>query len=241
MRCTSSMRASLSASVYLTRRAFEKQLNTSPTTAFHYYCQLDHRKHDPQLKRYMRREWEMLSITKKRLYYAFYFHFKNVNYKKMNKFELAKFLEIPTPATSEYMLFRNTFKCKFEIAWIENIRRQRIAGRGQLIKQSAIAGGHRLSVYTQQDYRQLKEEATNYASRYRQMCKECRRVWTEKVTLKQKIMIRRKWEEQRQIFEERIVQELEALEANLNRLTQVELRQKCFLTEDSCGEPLKKK
>ncbi|SJM86525.1 uncharacterized protein ZBIST_2904 [Zygosaccharomyces bailii] len=244
MRCTNVIRASLSPNVYLTRRAFDKQLNTLPSTAFHYYCQLqvDHlTEPDPQLKRHIRREWDLLSVTKKRLYYAFYFHFKGINHRKMNKFEFAKFLEIPTPASSEYMLFRNTFKYKFEMAWIDNLKRQRTTGRGQVIKHATITGGHRLTVYAQLNNLRLQQEAMDYTSRYQQMCRECRRVWKEKVSLKQRIVIRDKWEEQKQIFEERIRNEIDALEINLNRLTHFDLRREFYDTVELCRVPLKKK
>lgn len=245
MRCTSIIRASLSSTIFTTRKSFERQLDNSPTTAFHYYCQLqyDSRVNDDlQWKKFIRREWEMLSHTKKRLYCAFYFHFKGIDYKSLNKFELAKFLEIPTPATSEYMMFRNLFKFKFDNAWLENVKKLKDSnGMGQLVKRSPIAGGHRLTIYIPLNRDRLRMEATNYTKRYQQMCRECRRVWNEKVTVEQRSVIRKKWEQQKREFKDHIDNEIEALKMNLNGLNQLELRQEYFLFEDKNDEAMKKK
>ncbi|GAV47681.1 hypothetical protein ZYGR_0H05270 [Zygosaccharomyces rouxii] len=245
MRCTYSLRASLSSTVFTTRKSFERQLDNSPTTAFHYYCQLQHDpriNNDLQWKKFMRREWEMLSHTRKRLYCAFYFHFKGIDYKSLNKFELAKFLELPTPATSEYMMFRNIFKSKFDNAWLENLRKLNdVNNKGRLVKRSPITGGHRLTVYVPLNRNQLQFEATNYTKRYQQMCRECRHVWNEKVTIEQKSLIREKWEQEKQAFNDNIHNEIDALKINLNRLNQLGLRQEYLLFEENSGESMKKK
>ncbi|GCF01307.1 hypothetical protein ZYGM_001127 [Zygosaccharomyces mellis] len=245
MRGTNSLRASLSSTIFTTRRSFERQLDTSPTTAFHYYCQLQHSQRvntDLQWKKFMRREWELLSLTKKRLYYAFYFHFKGVDHKGLNKFELAKFLEIPTPAASEYMMFRNTFKYKFDNAWLENSKKlNNLNNKGRLVKRSSITGGHRLTVHIPLNRDKLQSEATNYTKRYQQMCRECRRVWNEKVTVEQKLVIREKWEQEKQAFNDSMHTEIDALKINLTKLNQLELRQEYLLFEESGGESIKKK
>lgn len=216
----------MSSTIFTTRKSFERQLDSSSTTAFHYYCQLQHdprNNNDLQWKRFMRREWEMLSITRKRLYYAFYFHFKGIDYKNLNKFELAKFLEIPTPATSEYMMFRNVFKFKFDNAWLETLKKLgELKNKGKLVKKASITGGHRLTVnYVPFNRNQLEKEATNYTKRYQQMCKECRRVWNEKVTTEQRSIIREKWENEKQEFDEIIRNEIGALKINLNMLNRL--------------------
>ncbi|GAV52694.1 hypothetical protein ZYGR_0AG06850 [Zygosaccharomyces rouxii] len=245
MRCTYSLRASLSSTVFTTKKSFERQLDTSPTTAFHYYCQLQHDSkinNELQWKKFMRREWELLSLTRKRLYYAFYFHFKGIDYKSLNNFELAKFLEIPTPAASEYMMFRNIFKFKFDNAWLDNLKKLNdLNHKGRLVKKSPITGGHRLTVFIPLNQDQLQSEATNYTKRYQQMCRECRRVWNEKVTMEQKLIIREKWEQEKQVFNENIRDELDALKINLNRLNQLGLRHEYLLFEENSGESTKKK
>lgn len=247
------IRAQLSQVVYTTKKSFQKQLDSIPATAFDYYYQskikelqqsscnllsndfLSASQQNTAFKRHIRKEWELLSNTKRRLYYAFFFHFTKINHKVLNKYELAKVMEIPTPATSEYMLFRNKFKYKFDRIWQEEdmkIKRK----SGIILRHNTIGGGHRITISGKvKDINSTsysgEEELTNLIIRFQKMCRECRHVWNEKVTDEQKCEIRNKWEDQKHQFDLKLDQETEILEYNLKKLMQVKLGPKSLSVE----------
>lgn len=247
------IKAQLSQIVYSTKKSFKKQLDSLPATAFDYYYQsrikelqqnscnllsndfLSGSQQNTAFKRHIRKEWESLSNTKRRLYYAFFFHFTKINHKVLNRYELAKVMEIPTPATSEYMLFRSKFKYKFDRIWQEeNMKNKRKTGI--ILRHNAIGSGHRIIISGKvKDLNSTsnsgEEELTNLIERFQKMCRECRHVWNEKVTDEQKFEIKNKWEDQKHQFDLKLDQETEILEYNLKKLIQVKLGPKSLLVE----------
>ncbi|QLQ79677.1 hypothetical protein HG537_0C03250 [Torulaspora globosa] len=228
MRASYVLKAQLSRIFYGSQGSFERQLNNLPTTAFQYYywCKLkelckyskDFMNEDliscgqqsNTFRRYIRKEWDLLSASKKRLYYAFFFHFTKIDYRSLKKCELARILEIPTPAISEYMLFRNKFKHKYDTIWFQE-------GKDRSKKRSIMAG-HAISISIHE-----KESSLNLTKRFQKMCRECRYVWNKKISDDQKDEIRIKWELQKQQFDLQLARELEALSFNLNRLLKMNI------------------
>lgn len=225
MRVSLVLRAQLSHAFYGSKGSFERELNSLPTTAFQYYYSSklkELRKYSDQFmrtdvlscgqqsntfRRYIRKEWDLLSTSKKRLYYAFFFHFTKTDYRDLNKYELARILEIPTPAISEYMLFRNKFKNKYDTLWFQERKerpRKRILMAGRIVSISCRSS--------------QKEDHLNLTKRFQKMCRECRQVWNKKISDEQKDEIRNKWEIQKQQFDLQLTRELEALAGNLSKL-----------------------
>lgn len=231
MRASYVLRAQLSRTFYGSQGSFEKQLNNLPTTAFQYYywsklkelCKysedlvnsdrLSCGQQSNTFRRYIRKEWDLLSASKKRLYYAFFFHFTKIDYRALKKYELARILEIPTPAISEYMLFRNNFKHKYDAIWYQE--------RKERPKKRSIMAGHLISLSIRNSHE--KESRLNLTKRFQKMCRECRYVWNKKISNEQKDEIRTKWELQKQQFDLQLARELEALSFNLNRLLKMNL------------------
>ena len=254
MRITNILRAQLCESVYNTKKSFQKQLKRMPSTIFQYYYQLqikqlhksygsnteyilDFAQQNTHFKRYIRDEWDTLSMTKKRLYNALYFHFSQVDYRSINKFELARIMEIPTPAFSEYMLFRNKFKKQYEKIWKENqINPEPIS---LIVKSSNIqkiisrrhhCQSSKLTVKEQNASKGLKE-IIDFTKRFQEMCKECKHVWNVQVTEEQKSEVRSKWEQQVLEFEELMDREVELLVSNLKKLSQIDPSSQALVTE----------
>ncbi|QLL32802.1 hypothetical protein HG536_0D03240 [Torulaspora globosa] len=226
MRASYVLGAQLSKIFYGSKGSFKRQLNNLPTTAFQYYywsklkelCKYSEGFVDSDLlscgqqsntfRRYIRKEWDLLSASKKRLYYAFFFHFTKIDYKALKKYELARILEIPTPAISEYMLFRNKFKHKYDTICFQE--------RKERLKKRSIMAGHAISISIRNSHE--KESRLNLTKRFQKMCRECRLVWNKKISNEQKDEIRTKWELEKQQFDLQLARELEALSFNLNRL-----------------------
>ena len=85
MKVTLLLKAQLSPVSYTTKKSFQRQLNRTPYTAFQYFFQLEvqklhnvskyeditnYLKGNSNFKRFRRNEWDSMSLTKKRLYYA---------------------------------------------------------------------------------------------------------------------------------------------------------------------------
>lgn len=233
--------AQLSQAVYVSKRSFEKELDSLPTTAFQYYYHskikelqsgsndfhntdiLSCGQHNNAFRRFIRKEWNSLSTTKKRLYYAFFFHFTGVDHTSLNKYELARILEIQTPAISDYMLFRNKFKYKFDNVWYQE-REQRSRKRRMVLKHNPIGFGHTITISSRISVH--GEESFSLTAKFQKMCRECRHTWNQKITEEQKLEIRNIWEEQKRQFDTILATEREALGNNLNRLSKMNLDSK---------------
>lgn len=241
MRGSSALRAQLSSAVYTSKRSFEKDLDSLPTTAFQYYYHskvkelrdnsdesyaseiLNSGQQNIAFRRFVRKEWDLLSTTKRRLYYAFFFHFTGVDHNTLNKYELAKVLEIQTPATSDYMLFRNKFKYKFDHLWYQE-REQRSRTRSIVLKHNPIGYGHKITISSRIGV--SDEESYSSIRRFQKMCRECRHTWNQDITAEQKLDIRSKWEEQKRQFNAILAIERKALAYNLSRLLKLNLDSK---------------
>lgn len=216
MRSSSVLGAQLSYAVYGSKGSFERELNSVPATVFQYYYRSKLKELVPwssglesnAFRRHIRKEWDLLSTSRKRLYYAFFFHFTKTDYRSLNKYELARILEIPTPAISEYMLFRNNFKNKYDDMGLQE-RKMRPGKRNTVVGRLVMIS-HRTAI---QD-----DERLNLTKRFQKMCRECRYVWNKKISAEQKEDIRSKWEDQKNEFELSLTRELEALSSNLSRL-----------------------
>lgn len=119
MKATLLLKAQLSPVSYTTKKSFQRQLNRTPYTAFQYFFQLEvqklhnvskyediinHVRGNSNFKRFARNEWDSMSLTKKRLYYASFCQSMDIDILNVSKIELAKRLEIPIPAMSEYLI-----------------------------------------------------------------------------------------------------------------------------------------
>ncbi|KAM3162779.1 hypothetical protein ACU8KH_03041 [Lachancea thermotolerans] len=230
MRISLSLNAFISPISVASRKSFEK-LDKTPSTVFQYYYQLQlkslNRSGLPadilepvntghnSLRRYVRKEWESLSMSKKRVYHALYFHFIKLNYKELAPEEFAKRLELPIPISSEYLLFRNKFKLEFDRIWKEQCKKdhhgrsRRIylrTGSSNLLKASRTIKG--------------TESGFDYDStrQFQEMCRQCRKVWREKVTSDQKAQMVEILQKNRQEFKLKLEQEVKILDSLQNAL-----------------------
>lgn len=235
------LKAQLSQVVYLSKKSFERELNSLPHTAFQYYYyskikELRNSSSDPYttdilgcrqqnnaFRRFIRREWNLLSASKKRLYYAFFFHFTGTDHNTLNKYELARVLEIQTPAISDYMLFRNKFKYKFDNVWRQETE-QRSRKKKVVLKRNTIGGGHAITISGGSNV--LNGESHSLTKRFQKMCRECRRTWNQRISDEQRLEIRHKWEDEKRHFETIVAAERAALETNLSRLSKMNLDSK---------------
>lgn len=254
MHTSRALKARFSQEVYLTKRSFEKQLDNLPNTAFQYYYQTKIKElqekssigrlndtfgfaqQNSAFRRYIRKEWELLSITKRRLYYAFFFHFTGINYRSLNNYELARVMEIPTPAISEYMLFRNKFKNKFDNIWHEEnlgIKRNKnaILRRNSSYPLIGLISSTTNNQITELSKAEEEVEMTNLTRRFREMCRECRNVWSTHISEERKREIRDKWEEQKYEFELQLQHETKILDNNLKKVLKAKFRRKSLCIE----------
>lgn len=250
MHCSKVLRAQLSQTVYHTKKAFDKRLDSVPTTAFHYYYQtkikemqtysgpsssrdqLNFAHYNNGFKRYIRKEWSLLSGTRRRLYYAFFFHFTKIDHTTLNECELARIMEISTPAISEYMLFRNKYKSKFDTIWSEQEatvqskktpgtrRNAKISDESMKVTLSNTQRDHLLSLSVDN----TRDDIKNLTKRFREMCRECRTAWETCISDGRKLEIKKKWQEQKRRFELQLQYERRILDYNLNKLSQIDFR-----------------
>lgn len=236
MRPTPYFTAQLSILNITSRRSFDK-LDRTPSTVFQYYYRLQIKQlhkysqyidslesmnQNNPFRRQVRKEWDALSLSKKRVYHALYFHFLKLDFRKLSQEELAKRLEIPVPTSSEYLLFRNKFKSKFDYMW-----EKQYTGRLEIeVKvRSDTFGKFKITRYATKKKEDL-DSITNFTERFQKMCRECKRIWKEKVSEEQKDEIRSKLRENRKKFELQMEKEVEALESLQENLT-------CILDKDT--------
>ncbi|EJS41717.1 YOR114W [Saccharomyces arboricola H-6] len=270
MKVTLLLKAQLSSVSYTTRKSFQKQLDRSPYTAFQYFFQLEVQKlhnvskydditsyvrGNSNFKRFTRNEWDNMSLTKKRLYYASFCQSMNIDIWSVSKIELAKRLEIPIPAMSEYLFFRNKFKLKFDSHWsslehnnyrnpsrpstmrkngaAETYPRNRtitsvskIKPRKRLVAMKRIS---RSEDFTNDHSHEAQKHFDDYMKRFQQMCKECRYAWNEKVGCDQKLEIRKKLHLCRSKFEEMMDNEIQVLQKNMEIMSKFGHRSETYL------------
>ncbi|SCW02428.1 LAFE_0F06216g1_1 [Lachancea fermentati] len=233
MRIYTACRAHISLLEVVSKKSFEK-LDRTPPTVFHYYYQLqlkdlhkmstgdeilEFANRNNAFKRHIRKEWDSLSISRKRVYHCLYFHFARINYGKMSYEELAKRLEIPIPVSSEYLLFRNSFKAKFDALWEESQKRNRSLEGKSLQLRSRSFGKFKVTRIYKKDAE--LEDYNDYNRRFRNMCKECRLMWKEQVTEEQKIEITKKLKDARNNFLNRMDNEIKALDALQENMSKI--------------------
>ncbi|CCE63665.1 hypothetical protein TPHA_0F01820 [Tetrapisispora phaffii CBS 4417] len=230
--------AQLSNTIYNTKQTFKNDNKPNLVTSFQYYYSLQFNKlnlgdntsigmiknisYNTNFKRYIRKEWDLLSTTSKRLYTALYIYDNNINYKSLNAFELAKMMEIETPVSSEYMLFRCNFKKHFELINNEqkgNSMKRTIINRYHVSLQKRILGVRRNSGIKINKY--IQSENKNISRTYQEFCRECRKVWKENVSELMKEQLREKLNTQTIKFESVIEKERDILEMNLNRISNI--------------------
>lgn len=271
MKATLLLKAQLSPVSYTTKKSFQRQLNRTPYTAFQYFFQLEVQKlhnvskyediinyvrGNSNFKRFARNEWDTMSLTKKRLYYASFCQSMDIDILNVSKIELAKRLEIPIPAMSEYLLFRNKFKVKFDshcsslerkdrksvprpsitrkVATTEICSKSRSnTPLGKINPRKRLVALKRIS-RSENTAKNHSHEAQNYLydymKRFQQMCKECRYAWNEKVDYDQKLEIRKKLQVWRAKFEEVMDNEIQILQKNMDIMSKFGLRSESYLT-----------
>ncbi|CAI4036418.1 hypothetical protein SMKI_15G2620 [Saccharomyces mikatae IFO 1815] len=270
MKVTLLLKAQLSPVSYTTKKSFQRQLNRSPFTAFQYFFQLEVQKlhnvskyediinyarGNTNFKRFKRNEWDSMSLTKKRLYYASFCQSMNIDIWKVSKVELAKRLEIPIPVMSEYLLFRNKFKVKFDSRWssleskaYKNVSRpptrktvvtevcsknrtitsvNKIKPRKRLVAMKRIP---RSENFAKNHSHEAQENLYDYMKRFQQMCKECRYAWNEKVDCDQKLEIREKLQLWRSKFEKMMDNEIQILQKNMDIMSKFNPRSEAYFT-----------
>lgn len=271
MKVTLLLKAQLSPVSYTTKKSFQRQLNRTPYTAFQYFFQLEvqklhnvskyediinHVRGNSNFKRFARNEWDSMSLTKKRLYYASFCQSMNIDVRNVSKVELAKRLEIPIPAMSEYLLFRNKFKVKFDSHCSSLERKDRksiprssitrrtattdicsknrsntsvskIKPRKRLVAMKRISRSENI---TESHSREAQNYLYDYMKRFQQMCKECRYAWNEKVDYDQKLEIRKKLQLWRSKFEEMMDNEVQILQKNMDTMSKFGFRSESYLT-----------
>ncbi|CAI4064198.1 hypothetical protein N7582_002609 [Saccharomyces uvarum] len=270
MKVTLLLKAHLSPVSYTTKKSFQRQLDRSPYTAFQYFFQLEvqklhnvskyeditnYLKGNSNFKRFRRNEWDSMSLTKKRLYYASFCQSMSIDVWNVSKVELAKRLEIPIPAMSEYLFFRNKFKLKFDSHWsalepnnyknhsrpstarknvTEAYSRSRtitsvnkMQPRKRLVTMKRISCSENFSNNQSDD---AQKHLYDYMKRFQLMCKECRYAWNEKVDYDQKLEIRKKLQLWRLKFEEMMDNEIQILQNNMETMSKFGHRSEEYLT-----------
>lgn len=223
MRFTLHLYARPSSILVSCKKAFKKSAQKDIGTVFNYYYNMQVKKFgnttlmrfNNSFKRYIRSEWDNLSATKKRLYYAMFFEQHNLSPSELTSYELARCLEIEKPAASEYLMFRNRFKSKFDRLW-----RQNSEVNMKLIFQSgSIANNyHEFSPGRAKRSIQHIDPNRDYILRFKEMCKECRRIWNTKVGEEEKKTIHEHWLNAQQEFKNTLDIEIEVIKLNLEKL-----------------------
>ncbi|SCV02972.1 LAME_0H06678g1_1 [Lachancea meyersii CBS 8951] len=218
------LRANVSRTAFLNRRSFER-LDTMPATVFQYYYQLQVKNlhfnvpeadlicwinRNSSFRRYKRKEWESLSLSKKRIYHALYFHFTGLSYRTIGHEELARKLEYPIPAASDYLLFRNGFKAKFDLLWEEQQKHDVMKRTPKLMLRSGSSGLVKKTRFLAAKAGKTDSDLTR---RFHDMCRECRRIWREEVDNIQRTEIAEKLREERRFFEKLMSKEIEILDS----------------------------
>ncbi|CAI4051583.1 hypothetical protein SKDZ_15G2610 [Saccharomyces kudriavzevii ZP591] len=271
MKVTLLLKAQLSPVSYTTKKSFQRQLDHLPSTAFQYFFQLEVQKlhnvskykdiinyvrGNSNFKRFTRNEWDNMSLTKKRLYYASFCQSMNIDIWNVSKVELAKRLEIRIPAMSEYLFFRNKFKVKFDSHWSSLERKDyrsiskssvtrkngateiysknraiasvsKIKPRKRLVAMKRIS---RLDNLANDHPNDAQEHLYDYMKRFQQMCKECRYAWNEKVDYDQKLEIREKLQLWKSKFEEMMDNEIQILQKNMEIMSKFGHGSEVYLT-----------
>ncbi|CEP61862.1 mitochondrial HMG-box protein CIM1 LALA0_S04e02388g [Lachancea lanzarotensis] len=223
MRINCTLHANVSRTAFANRKSFER-LDTMPTTVFQYYFQLQVKdlhvysrdadlipwiNRNSSFKRYKRKEWDSLSMSKRRIYNALYFRFTGLDYRTLGHEEVARRLEIPIPPISDYLLFRNSFKSQFDPLWDEQRKRDLLIRSPKMILRSRFSGVVKSPRFSATYSRESDSDLTK---RFQDMCRECRRTWLEKVDSMQKAEIGEKLREQRESFRALMEKEIKVLD-----------------------------
>lgn len=227
MRPTGVLAAALSRTIFRSRKVFERTLQQNIGTVFGYYYKIqvnklgntESLKYNNTFRRFVRHEWENMSVTKKRLYSAMFFQNNGIQPNQMGHFELARCLGMQTPAASEYLLFRNRFKMKFDQLWEKdpNVDLSQVFNRN-LIQTKNL----RVVLRSEKRHRRntkLLEGKNNkdYLQRFKEMCKECRRIWRSEVTDQEKEVVKAQWELTQTEFKNLIQEEINSIMINMER------------------------
>ncbi|CDO96433.1 unnamed protein product [Kluyveromyces dobzhanskii CBS 2104] len=192
---TLSLSARLSVLQVSNKKSF-KLLDQRPMDVFQYYMQLqidrlniyvdskDYRRHIPLVKR-IRTEWESLSMTKRRVYHALFFKFNKLDLNKLANEELARYLAMPCPITSAYLLFRSKYKLQFNQLWEQKyMKSQATWSQGPTYLER-----HTPSLKITRHSNFKLDYMLNAHLRYQEMCKSCKKVWKDQVTDEQKQLL----------------------------------------------------
>lgn len=211
---TSSYNARLSLLQVNTKKSFQN-LDRRPSDVFHYYLQLrigklggytrlkEQNMYIPFVKR-IRREWDLLCDSKKRVYNALFFKFNRIDFTRLTDEELARYLTIPIPTSSEYLLFRSKYKVQFNKMW--DMR------ASATLRSSDSNRKFNVSFKNWKDTQKTDfEKVLNFHFRYQEMCKSCQKVWKEQVTPEQKELLIARVEFMRNEFKRRLRAEREEL------------------------------
>ncbi|EDO16239.1 hypothetical protein Kpol_505p16 [Vanderwaltozyma polyspora DSM 70294] len=248
MKISLSLKAQLNDSIIFSQKSYLKPKLRIPSTAFQFYYQVQ--MHDllrnsystkqeilsfvdknTHFRRFIRDEWNTLSTTRRRLYAALYFHVLKIDYSNLNEIELAKIMEIPTPAISPYMLFRSKYKEKFDLAWREENSKSEITMKNKTLKPMKSRSNNNKIFFKRTVSSSIKLEKGNnqstsnikpiidFARRFDKMCKECKQVWNNDISNEQKLQVRNKWETQKIEFKRMIDKEIEYLKSTIDKIT----------------------
>ncbi|CUS22844.1 LAQU0S07e01398g1_1 [Lachancea quebecensis] len=230
MRITLRLNAFVSQISVTSRKSFEK-LDKTPSTVFQYYYQLQLKSlyksglsaeileptsnSQSSLRRYVRKEWESLSMSKKRVYHALYFHFIKLNYKELSPEEFAKRLELSIPISSEYLLFRTKFKVEFDKIWKEQYKKDHHGRSRRVYLRTAPSNLFKTSRVISGTINSFEYDSTR---QFQEMCRQCRKVWRDKVTSDQKAQMAKILQKSRRDFELKLEQEIKLLDSLQNAL-----------------------
>ncbi|KAL3228536.1 Uncharacterized protein RNJ44_02481 [Nakaseomyces bracarensis] len=227
MRPSRILAAGLSEAIFCSKKVFERTLQQGVGTVFGYYYNIqvgklgntESLKYNNTFRRFVRHEWENMSITKRRLYSAMFFQYNGLRPDHMGSYELAKCLGVETPAASEYLLFRNRFKAKFDLLWEKdpNVDLSQVFD-SNLLQAKNLRVRLKSSRRSWRNAKILEGKTNpNYLQRFKEMCKECRRIWRTEVTDNEKQLVRAQWEQDQAKFKSAIQEEITSIMTNMER------------------------
>ena len=224
------------------KKSFQK-LDQRPLDVFQYYLQLQidqlnvygdvgDLKHNISFVKRIKNEWKSLSLTKKRVYHTLFFKFSAVDFNKLRNEELARYLTIPRPITSSYLLFRKRFKVRF-YQMLEPKERcsqgsassldQRYQPTTYLAKNKPL-----VRIQPRQPYPN-NSTAFNAHFRYQEMCKSCKEEWRKSVTEEEKQLLREEVQRRKRLFDLRMQVERKELRT-LTKLLDESFSEESFKT-----------
>lgn len=201
MRPTNIVNVGISPVSFSTKQSFLTKISQQPRSTFHYFYILhmkqmqisnpDQSVKNSSFKIFIRRQWDQLSIAKKRLYRAMYCYSSNIDYQNMSKYQLAHKLNIKTPPVSEYLYFRNEYKKKND----------------QTRPNTQITSFNVVKYNVWKIKRKVSNTQICNTKEYTQMCRECKRIWNKDLNEQQRAIVREKWEKLHHDFENTLKQE----------------------------------